>query len=344
MNPPFARTLRGAFGLLAACAGLTSSQAEQVRVHDPVMTKVGDTYYLFSTGRGIPFYTSKDRQSWKAAGRVFEAEPSWTKEVAPGFDGNIWAPDIIEHRGKFYLFYSISAPGKNTSAIGVTINDTLDPSAPNYAWRDQGIVVRSVPDRDLWNAIDAHIVVDEKGAAWMSFGSFWSGLKLFKLNETLTAPAEPQEWHALAKRERSVLVDDALPEPAAIEAPFIFKKGDHYYLFASWDFCCRGKDSTYQVVVGRSKDFRGPYLDRAGKKMTEGGGSRVLQGNPAWPGVGHNSTYTFDGKDYLVFHAYETADRGRAKLKIGEITWDSDGWPTVDPKVLDQYQSVLIPQ
>lgn len=344
MNPLFARKLRGAFGILAAIAGFSSSQAEQVRVHDPVMTKVGDTYYLFSTGRGIPFYTSKDLQNWKTAGRVFPTDPTWTKEVAPGFDGNIWAPDVIEHGGKFYLFYSISAPGKNTSAIGLTINTTLDPSAPGYGWHDHGIVVRSVPHRDLWNAIDAHIVLDEKGTAWMSFGSFWSGLKLFKLNDALTAPAEPQEWHSLAKRERSVLLDDVLPEPAAIEAPFIFKKGEHYYLFASWDYCCRGKDSTYKIVVGRSKDLRGPYLDRAGKKMTEGGGTLVLEGNPAWAGVGHNSTYTFDGKDYLVFHAYEVADRGRPKLKIGEIAWDSEGWPSVDQKVLDQYQSVLTPE
>jgi arabinan endo-1,5-alpha-L-arabinosidase len=76
--------------------------------------------------------------------------------------------------------------------------------------------------------------------------------------------------------------------------------------------------------------------------MTEGGGTLVLAGNDKWPGVGHNSAYTFDGKDYIIFHAYETADNGLQKLKIAEIFWDQNGWPVVNPSVLDDYQSVLI--
>jgi arabinan endo-1,5-alpha-L-arabinosidase len=120
------------------------------------------------------------------------------------------------------------------------------------------------------------------------------------------------------------------PEPAAIEAPFIFRKNGYYYLFVSWDYCCRGVRSDYKIVIGRSRDVRGPYLDKNGKSLADGGGTLVLAGNSKWPGVGHNSAYTFDGKDYLVFHAYDAGDDGKSKLKIAEMKWDKEDWPLLD--------------
>ena len=335
----------------ALCAGLAALsavgvQAEQVSIHDPVMAREEGRYYLLSTGPGITIYNSEDMVHWRRQGRAFEGEPTWAKAVAvaPSFNGHIWAPDIIYRKetDQYYLYYSVSAFGKNTSAMGVTVSKTLNPESENYGWEDQGIVLRSVPYRDLWNAIDSNIAVDDEGTAWMSFGSFWGGLKLVKLDETWTRPAEPEQWHSIAKRERSVLVDDALAGPAEIEAPFIFQKGDYYYLFVSWGLCCRGEDSTYHMVVGRSKELTGPYLDKNCKDMNKGGGSLLLEGNENWYGVGHNSAYTFEGKDYLVFHAYEAADDGLQKLKIAEIQWH-DGWPQVDPEVLEDYESVLLP-
>lgn len=327
--------------VLATAVGLTPLAARQLSIHDPVMTKQGDTYYLFSTDPGIKIYSSKDMVHWQFSARVFATEPAWAKSVAPRFNGHLWAPDIQQHDGRFYLYYSVSAFGKNTSAIGVAINTTLDPTSPDYVWVDQGVVLQSVPNRDLWNAIDSHVVVDDAGTPWMSFGSFWGGLKLVKLAPDWKSLAEPQEWHSIAKRERSVLLDDLQPGPAEVEAPFIFRKGEYYHLFVSWDKCCRGRDSTYKMVTGRSKDVRGPYLDKEGKDLAAGGGSVLLAGTPAWPGLGHNGTYTFDGTDYLVFHAYEAADNGLQKLKIAELHWDAEGWPFVDPSVLDEYVSVL---
>ena len=329
-------------GLLVA-GSASLALARQVSIHDPVMAKQGDTYYLFSTGPGITFYSSTDLKTWKLRGRVFPGEPAWAKQVAPSFNGHLWAPDIAQHDGKYYLYYAVSAFGRNTSAIGVTVNRTLDPAAPEYRWEDQGIVLRSVPNRDLWNAIDPNIIVGDDGVPWMSFGSFWGGLKLVKLAPNWTSIAEPQEWHSLAKRERSVLVDDKEAGPAELEAPFIFRKGGYYYLFVSWDKCCRGKDSTYKMVVGRAKELTGPYLDKTGRDLAAGGGSLLLAGNKDWAGVGHNSAYTFDGKDYLVFHAYETADNGLQKLKIAEIKWDEQKWPQVEESVLRDYISVLAP-
>jgi len=280
--------------------------------------------------------------NWELRGRVFPGEPSWAKGVASRFNGHVWAPDIAHHDGRYYLYYAVSAPGQNSSAIGVIINKTLDPDSPDYQWKDQGIVLRSMPNRDLWNAIDPNLIVDETGTPWMDFGSFWSGIKLVKLDSSWTAVAEPQEWHSIAKRDRSVLVDDREPGPAEIEGPFIFKKGDYYYLFVSWGLCCRGKDSTYRIMVGRSKDVRGPYLDKDGLDLAEGGGSLLLAGDKNWAGWGGCSAYTFDGKDYLVFHAYEMADNGLQKLKIAEIKWDATQWPVIDENALDAYNSVLV--
>lgn len=317
-------------------------QSTQVSIHDPVMAKEGDTYYLFSSGPGITFYSSKDMTNWVLRGRIFPGEPSWARSVASRFNGHVWAPDIARHNGRYYLYYAVSAPGQNSSAIGVTINKTLNPDLADYKWEDQGVVLRSIPNRDLWNAIDPNLVVDETGTPWMDFGSFWSGVKLVKLDSSWTALAEPQEWYSIAKRDRSVLVDDREPGPAKIEGPFIFKKGDYYYLFVSWGLCCRGKDSTYRIMVGRSKDVRGPYLDKDGRNLALGGGSSVLAGNENWSGWGGNSAYTFDGKDYLVFHAYEMADNGLQKLKIAEIKWDEGQWPVIDANVLDEYKSVLV--
>jgi arabinan endo-1,5-alpha-L-arabinosidase len=323
--------------------GFPAAHAAQVEVHDPVMAKEGDTYYVFSTGPGITFYSSSNMRDWQPEGRVFPGEPSWARQAAPTFNDHIWAPDVQFHDGRYYLYYSVSGFGKNTSGIGVTINRTLNPRSPDYRWEDQGMVLQSVPGRDLWNAIDPNVIADSKGQGWMSFGSFWTGIKLVKLNADWTRLAEPQEWHALARRERPAYTPDESPAPAEIEAPYIFRKGDYYYLFVSFGLCCQKEHSTYHLMVGRSRDITGPYVDKDGKQMLEGGGSLVLAGNRNWRGLGHNGAYTFDGKDYLVLHAYETADNYMQKLKILEMKWDRDGWPVVDAADLDKYRSRQLP-
>lgn len=329
-----------ATSVLAGVASLLfSAHAKQVEVHDPVMAKEGNTFYVFSTGPGITFYESTDLKNWVLSGRVFKDEPSWAQRVAPGFDGHLWAPDIIEKDGKYYLYYSVSAFGKNTSGIGVTVNETLDTSSEDYQWVDHGIVLQSVPNRDHWNAIDPAIIKDGEGTYWMSFGSFWDGLKLVKLDDDLVRLAEPQTWFSIAKRPDNE-TNDALPGEGAIEAPFIFKKEDYYYLFVSFDKCCRGLDSTYNVRVGRSKTVTGPYVDKDGRAMLEGGGTLVIEGNENWVALGHNAAYSFDGQDYLVLHAYEKKDNALQKLRILPMTWQ-DGWPVVNPDLLDKRTTVL---
>lgn len=304
----------------------SSSFSQNTMVHDPVMIKEKDTYYLFCTGRGISMYSSKDLKEWEKEPQVFSEKPVWADGVAADFKNHIWAPDISFHNNQYYLYYSVSAFGKNTSAIGVATNATLNPDDKNYKWTDHGIVIESHPNRDEWNAIDPNLVIDENNIPWLSFGSFWDGIKMVKLNNDLLSIAEPQEWYSIAKRKNTTLSGGI----AAVEAPFIFEKNGYYYLFTSWDLCCKGKDSTYKIAVGRSKKATGPYVDKEGNLLSQGGGTIVKKGDEDYFGVGHNSAYTFDGKDYLIYHGYDAKQNGKSVLVIKELKWDSDFWPSVN--------------
>ncbi|MCW9705900.1 arabinan endo-1,5-alpha-L-arabinosidase [Fodinibius salsisoli] len=320
------------FLCMVSSIGMAQSEKNAIRVHDPVMVQQDDSYYLFATGRGIAVWSSPDMKDWKREESVFEEAPQWTLDMNPDFRNHIWAPDIAEYNGTYYLYYSVSQFGRNKSAIGVVTNETMNPNDPNYEWVDHGPVVQSVPGRDLWNAIDPNLSFDDEGTPWLSFGSYWRGIKIVQLKKNLTEiTTSPQSWRTIASRHRYWKLDvrDAGNKSSGdIEAPFIFKKNGFYYLFASWDRCCAGKESTYKVVVGRSENITGPYLDKTDKKMIHGGGTLVTKGNKKWAAVGHQAAYTFDDTDYLIFHGYDNEDDGDAKLIIREIEW-TDGWPAV---------------
>lgn len=307
----------------------------KVPVHDPVVIKEGNTFYLFCTGFGITVWSSNDLQNWKKEEPVFRNAPEWAVDTIPTFNGHIWAPDISFHNGQFYLYYSVSAFGKNTSAIGVATNRTLNPASPDFRWVDHGRVIQSYPGKTNWNAIDPNLVLDEKGVGYLVFGSFWDGLKRVKLTKDFLHPAEDLNNIATvasrkkdSSRKKAVTDNQSASAGAnAIEAPFIFKKGAFYYFFASIDYCCRGEKSTYKVVVGRSKKLQGPYVDKDDVALHNGGGSIFLQGDKDWYGVGHNGIFSAGGKDYIVYHGYDAADGGKPKLCIRELTWDASGWP-----------------
>jgi arabinan endo-1,5-alpha-L-arabinosidase len=304
----------------------------ELGVHDPVMIKHGDTYYLFATGgrrgRGItPLHTSKDMREWNRGGFAFERLPDWVADEVPRAR-NAWAPDISFFNGKYHLYYSVSSFGVNHSAIGLATNTTLDPSDPNYKWVDQGMVVRSRPGENDFNAIDPNLIIENDKDAWLSWGSFWGGIMMRRVDpQTGKLATEDTTLHKLSARPRSD-THQTPPVEGAIEAPFIVRRGDHWYHFVSWDFCCRGARSNYKVVVGRSPKVTGPYIDKNGKPMTEGGGTLILEAaTDHWRGAGHPAVYHENGTDYLVFHAY-SADNGRSRLHISTIAWE-DGWPTV---------------
>ncbi|RYY37428.1 MAG: arabinan endo-1,5-alpha-L-arabinosidase [Sphingobacteriaceae bacterium] len=303
-------------------------------VRDPCMAKEGDTYYVYFTGGGIQVWSSKDMKTWKKEPSVFSVAPAWVAQKLPSFKGlGFWAPDLSYHNGTWYLYYATSIFGKNTSVIGMATNKTLDPKSKDYKWVDQGMVLQSVTGRDAWNAIDPNLAVDEEGTPWLSFGSHWNGLKLVKLQSDFKTPVEPQVWYTIAARPRDFKFNDEEAGNSAIEAPFIFKKDKYYYLFMSWDSCCSGPKSTYNIRVGRSEKLTGPYLDIDGVDLAKNGGTLVLGGdtgtNKKVYARGHNSAHTFNGVDYLVFHSYtDTYER----LGIKKLSW-LNGWPIVENKL-----------
>jgi arabinan endo-1,5-alpha-L-arabinosidase len=263
--------------------------------------------------------------NWKPEKPVFDSGPRWAMDAVTGFRGHIWAPDISYYKGQYYLFYSVSAFGKNTSCIGLTTNTTLNTADPAYHWTDHGKIIQSFPGKDHWNAIDPNMALDDKGEPWLAFGSFWGGLQLVKLNKDMLGVDEQVKQQVIASRIKDTLVKK-MENP--IEGAFIFKKDKYYYLFASIDYCCKGPLSTYKMIVGRSKKISGPYLDEEGNSMEHGGGTLLLQGDSSWYGVGHNAVCRFDNTDYLIFHGYDAKDNGRSKLLVEKITWEK-GWPLV---------------
>lgn len=309
-----------------------------IGVHDPVMIKQDSVFYLFCTGMGIASWSSTDMVHWKQEKPVFSTPPQWAVETVPGFKGHIWAPDISYHNGLYYLYYSVSAFGKNTSCIGVATNPTLNPVSPAFKWTDHGKLIQSIPGKTNWNAIDPNLTEGKNATPYLTFGSFWGGLKIVKLNkDRLSVAKYSDKLKTIATRVKDdgsrfnpPAIDDNPPDAGgnAIEAPFIFKKDDYYYLFASIDYCCKGPKSTYKMIVARAKDVQGPYLDNNGERMDKGGGTIVREGNKDWFGLGHNGVCSADGNDYLVYHGYDAADKGKSKLIINKIDWQN-GWPVI---------------
>jgi arabinan endo-1,5-alpha-L-arabinosidase len=290
-------------------------------VHDPAIIKQGDTYYLYSTGPGIHIRYSTNLREWKRFRQwyVFLLSPDWTRQYAPGAT-DIWAPDIAFFNGKYHLYYSVSVFGYNLSCIGLATNTTLDPGHKDYNWVDEGLVVATNTKND-YNAIDPNLILDADGAPWLTFGSFWSGIKLRRLDSKTGKPSEGDTTlYALARRSVS---------DGSVEAPFIIYRDQWYYLFVSFDFCCRGQDSTYRVMVGRAEKITGPYTDRAGVEMLKGGGTQVTFPTDQWRGPGHCAILREPDTDYLVYHAYDAQKNGLPTLRIQPMTWDAEGWPAL---------------
>jgi len=297
-------------------------------VHDPSIIREGDTYYVFSTdqpgggGQQIPWRMSKDLLTWEKGGYVFPEIPAWAQAAVPG-TGGIWAPDISLVNGTYLLYYAVSTFGSNTSAIGLATNTTLNPASPDYKWQDHGLVLKSGTSDDF-NTIDPNHVMDRNGNHWLTFGSFWGGIKTVKLDPlTFKPPAGPLLLSSLARRPTQGNAPDA------IEGAYIIERGGLYYLFVSFDFCCRGADSNYYTVVGRSHNVSGPYGDNNRYDMIDGNGYVVLKADRGrWRGPGGCSILRDPGQDYICYHAYDARRDGTPTLRIAPLVWSADGWPT----------------
>lgn len=289
---------------------ITSSNAPGS--HDPAAIEADGTFYLFATGLGA--YTSTDLTNWRNGGPVFGV-PDWMRSAVSGV-GNLWAPDISYFGGQYHIYYAGSVFGKNTSCIGHATRASMS----SGSWTDQGSPticsnINGFPEQNVnWNAIDPNVIIDLDGNPWLSFGSFWDGIELIQLDES-------------GERVGTTVTNLARRPRGGPEGPFIVHRCEYYYLFTSWDTCCEGADSTYNIRVARSETVDGPYVDKEGTPALEGGGTLIAEGDGSYAGPGGQSVLiTSDNKAYLVYHAYAKPN-GAVRLRIADLVWDSDGWP-----------------
>ena len=159
------------------------------------------------------------------------------------------------------------------------------------------------------------MIVAPDGGKWLSFGSFWSGLKMIRLGDD--GKRLGSDFYSLSTRPNT-----------AVEAPFIIRREGYFYMFQSIDSCCRGTASTYKIQVGRATHVMGPYVDRDGTPLLAGGGTLVLEGDERWRGPGHNAIFRTPEGDFNVYHAYDADAGGVPTLRISGLGWTADGWPT----------------
>jgi len=323
------RIAGAAFALLtlpALAQDLAPALTGDVRIHDPSVIVADGHWVAFETGRegywrgAILLKTSPDGISWKNAGGIGKGLPAWPEQEQGYRSQVIWAPNAVKHGDSWYLYYAVSSFGINASVIGLMTNAALDPLAPDKGWQDQGLVLKSGV-KDDFNAIDPYRIDTTDGRAFLSYGSYWSGIKMREL--------DPASGKLLAAD--TPVFDLASRNGDGVEASSILAHEGRYYLFVSFDQCCRGVDSTYRIMVGRADAVTGPYLDRSGTPLMEGGGTPLQARLGRFIGPGGQEPVFGADRDLFAYHYYDGDDRGASKLQIAPISWDSEGWPVLAP-------------
>lgn len=303
--------------------------------HDPSIYKDEDTYYVFSTDArvggiptpGIQVRKSKDMINWEYVGTALDEIPLEAKEWSNA--QGLWAPEMTKVGDEYYLYYCASSFGKNKSYIGLLKSKSIE-----GPWDDQGLVLKTDEGEDR-NALDPNIIYDRNGEMWMSYGSFWNGIYLVKLDKETGKPIDTNDKGInIASRDGSV--------SGAVEGPYIIynKEQDKYYLFVSYD----SLSADYNIRVGRSDNIEGPYLDSQGNDMTDktsfnpndvgnkiAGGYKFGDGQ-GWLAPGHNSVLNDDGNYYIVHHARLEESPDWFYMHVRKIVWSKDGWPIVSPE------------
>lgn len=303
-------------GLLATAVSCPLSAATwpvtgSLGIHDPSIIKDGNTWWLFSTGRGTPIKFSSNGIAWTQGVQLFAAERPWWRTYAPNMGNlDVWAPDIQKFGSRIYCYYSVSEFGRNNSAIGLMSCTSIGAGD----WRDDGVVISSKQGVNSYNAIDPNLTVDASGQPWLAFGSWFDGIHIVRLNSSTMKPTGT--IFSIAKRSGGI-------EGATI----VFANG-FYYLFVSIDRCCLGANSTYKIAYGRSRAITGPYVDKNNNPMTSGNTTVLDAGTSRFKGPGGQDVYQNGSSWILVNHAYDANNNGAPILFIHDLRWDSGQWPS----------------
>jgi arabinan endo-1,5-alpha-L-arabinosidase len=315
------------FAVLAQELPPAPTMLGDVKIHDPSVIVDNGHWVSFQTGdqgglyRGaIKVKTSPDGITWTDAGGIGKGTPKWAAEENHYKSQNIWAPSAVKHGDRWYLYYSVSSFGLQFSSIGLMTNDAFDPTKPGEGWEDQGLVLKST-SKDDFNAIDPYRIDTSDGRAWLSYGSYWSGIKMSELDpETGKLLAPDTQRYALASYSGGV-----------IEASSILEHDGKFYLFMSFDRCCAGVDSTYRMMVGRADAVTGPYLGKDGTDLIKEGATELQKTSGRYIGPGGEEPVFGAPEPMLVYHYYDGDDLGVSKIQIVSIGWTDDGWPILAP-------------
>lgn len=316
----------------------TPSMWGSMNVHDPSIIKDGNMYYVFSTDvavgnpptKGVQIRKSKDLIKWDYVGQALNDVPKEAAEYANATC--LWAPDVIKVGETYFMYYSASIIGEQTSCIGVATAKNI--TGP---YTDQGLIIKS-DFFSVANAIDPSVFIDQDGKLRLTYGSFAGGIMLLELDKTTGKPLPNQgEGKLIATRGAGV----------GEEGPYIIYNPDFkkYYLFVSYDSFM----TDYSIRVGRADNVEGPYYDMNGRKMTDFpfskdlppdvdiisadigykmmGGYIFSNAKDYWLAPGHNSVLNDNGNWYLCHHARPSNDKNWPYLHIRKILWSDDGWP-----------------
>jgi arabinan endo-1,5-alpha-L-arabinosidase len=307
-----------------------ASTGEVSPVLDPSIMRQGSTYYSFSTdvdgfpsNGHLPIHCSQDEVNWTLCGSVFPGDiPAWVSTMVPGIHG-LWAPDISYFNGLYHVYYCGSTLGSNRTVIGLATNTTLDGKDPAYKWVDRGLVFDSVPGNDF-NALDPNILVDTDGSVWLTYGSYWNGIKQRQIDALTGLLASDSTVYDLATRP-------GVPHNP-IEGASLIHYGQYYYLFVSIDYCCKATvtQDNYKEAVGRSSSAHGGFVGEDGTPMMQGGGTVLLQGDSHWNAPGGGTAYidALTGESLLIFHAQDLNEGGTPYQWVEKLTW-TNGWPVL---------------
>ena len=288
---------------------------------DPTVIRTDEGFYLYATQTNsywIPIYFSKDLVNWEFKRSAFRKATRPTEDVLPG-GGAFWAPEIRYINGKYVLYFSWAKWGDGS--ISYTAVATSDSPVGDFLNAKPLLITDDFGS----NCID-QFYYEEDSKKYMFVGSF-NGIYVTELTDDGLSVKRGADGKPVLKKQVC---------GRAFEGTNIYKKGKYYYLFASINNCCpnNGMDSKYKVVVGRSENLLGPYVDRKGKDMLDNSWELVLEGDgETFFGPGHNSIIIPDdaGTDWMIYHSY-VKENGAVGGRLGmldRIVWSADGWPTI---------------
>ena len=288
---------------------------------DPTVIRTDEGFYLYATQTNsywIPIYFSKDLVNWEFKRSAFRNATKPKPDVLPG-GGAFWAPEIRYINGKYVLYFSWAKWGDGS--ISYTAVATSDSPVGDFLNAKPLLITDDFGS----NCID-QFYYEEDGKKYMFVGSF-NGIYVTELTDDGLSVKRGADGKPVLKKQVC---------GRAFEGTNIYKKGKYYYLFASINNCCpnNGMDSKYKVVVGRSENLLGPYVDRKGKDMLDNSWELVLEGDgETFFGPGHNSIIIPDdaGTDWMIYHSY-VKENGAVGGRLGmldRVVWSADGWPTI---------------